>query len=67
MTLGECYIIYDIDPDILLYDIEQFIFDIERETSISTTLFLTFDIENFSTSKDPDGKHEVPVFQTRIR
>jgi hypothetical protein len=71
MTLGECYIVYDIDPYILLFDIERFIFDIECEnglrysiryqstisdhcvryrgdkTSISTNLFLTFDIDDF--------------------
>jgi hypothetical protein len=71
MTLGGCYIVYDIDPDILLFDIERFIFDIERKkglryriryhstisntydgyrcdrTSISTILFLTFDIYDF--------------------
>ena len=69
--MGECYIVYDIEPNILLFDIEQFIFDIEREkglryriryqstisdnyvryrrdeTSISTTLFVTFDIDVF--------------------
>jgi hypothetical protein len=71
MTLGECYIVYDIDSDILMIDIERIIFDIERvkdlryriryqstisnhynryrrdETSISTTLFVTFDIDDF--------------------
>jgi phosphoribosyl-AMP cyclohydrolase len=34
MTLGECYIVYDIDSDILLFDIERFIFDIEREKGL---------------------------------
>ena len=72
MTLGECYIVYDIDSDILLFDIERFIFDIERKkglryriryqstisnnyvryrgdrTSISTILFVTFDIGDFT-------------------
>jgi hypothetical protein len=74
MALGECYIVYDIDSEILLFDIERFIFDIEREkdlryriryqstisnhfvrcrrdeTSISTTLFVTFDIDEFGHS-----------------
>jgi hypothetical protein len=31
MTLGECNIVYYIDYDILIFDIEQFILDIERE------------------------------------
>ncbi len=31
MPLGECYIVYDIDPDILFFDIGRFIFDIERK------------------------------------
>jgi hypothetical protein len=72
MTLGECYIVYDIEPDILTFDIERFIFDIKREsclryrlryqstisndyvryrrdeTSISTVLFITFDIDGMS-------------------
>ncbi len=34
MTLGECYIVYDIDSDILLFDIERFIFDIERKKGL---------------------------------
>jgi hypothetical protein len=74
MTLGECYIVDDIDPDILTFDIERFIFDIEREngiryriryhstisndyvryrrdeTSISTVLFITLDIDGMSPS-----------------
>jgi hypothetical protein len=34
MTLGECNIVYDIDYDILIFDIERFILDIEREKSL---------------------------------
>jgi hypothetical protein len=78
MTLGEQYIVYDIEPDILKIDIESndITFDIEREyglpsryriqyqstisniyvryrldkTSISTVLFLPFDIDGMTPS-----------------
>jgi hypothetical protein len=90
MTLGECYIVYDIDPDILLFDIERFIFDIEREkglryriryqstisndyvryrrgeTLISTILFVTFDIDDFSTSISSRVSFDIEYNRYRI-
>ena len=34
MTLGECYLVSDIEPEILTFDIERFILDIEREKGL---------------------------------
>ncbi len=63
MTLGECYIVYVIDSDILLFDIERFIFDIERETGLRYRIRYQSTISNnvYSISKRQTFDIDNPV------